>query len=296
MTEIETHNSQAVALNWEVNGLSLAGLAWGNPNDKPLLALHGWLDNAESFHFLAPLLEGFYVVALDLTGHGKSAKRSLDASYQIWDDLPEILCVLEALGWDKFHLLGHSRGAIISTLFASAFPEKISRLVLLDALVPPPVADDQFTTQLRRSLLEIPRLQRRAPRVIASFEKAVAARLNKGLGREAVELLVARNLRECDGGYTWTTDARLAGASAVKLTPGQIEAMLQAITMPALLMTAEDSRYRASELAQLAQSTVAGMIVEQVSGGHHFHMEEGVAKIAQRISLFLQDPEAREPV
>ena len=56
-------------LQWEINGLKLAGLSWGKPGDRPLLALHGWLDNAASFSLLAPLMTGYNVVALDLTGH-----------------------------------------------------------------------------------------------------------------------------------------------------------------------------------------------------------------------------------
>ena len=69
----------AVPLEWHVNGLKLAGLSWGDPSNRPLLALHGWLDNAASFSQLAPLLTDFYVVAVDLTGHGQSACRSADA-------------------------------------------------------------------------------------------------------------------------------------------------------------------------------------------------------------------------
>ena len=64
----------AVPLEWRVNGLKLAGLSWGDPSGRPLLALHGWLDNAASFSQLAPLLTDFYVVAVDLTGHGQSAR------------------------------------------------------------------------------------------------------------------------------------------------------------------------------------------------------------------------------
>ena len=114
----------------------LSALRLGNPAGRKVLALHGWLDNAASFAYLAPLLAGYHVVALDLTGHGLSARRSADASYHIWDDLPEILGVLEVLGWDRFDLMGHSRGAIISTLLASAFPERVQHLVLLDAVMP----------------------------------------------------------------------------------------------------------------------------------------------------------------
>ena len=60
-------------VEWHVNGLKIAGLAWGQPDRTPLLALHGWLDNAASFAILAPMLDQYYVVALDLTGHGLSA-------------------------------------------------------------------------------------------------------------------------------------------------------------------------------------------------------------------------------
>ena len=109
-------NEQATELSWEANGLHIAGLAWGDPAAKPMLALHGWLDNAASFACLAPLLGEYYIVAVDLTGHGLSDKRSKDATYQIWDDLPQIASVLDQLGWERFDLVGHSRGAVIASL------------------------------------------------------------------------------------------------------------------------------------------------------------------------------------
>lgn len=62
-------------LSWQINGLNLCGLSWGTPDLPPLLMLHGWLDNAASFALLAPLMKGYYVVAIDLTGHGKSDRR-----------------------------------------------------------------------------------------------------------------------------------------------------------------------------------------------------------------------------
>ena len=128
-------------LQWEVHGLNLAGLAWGSSDNPPLLALHGWLDNAASFALIAPhLAEHFYVVALDLTGHGHSDSRSADATYQVYDDLPEIMAVVDQLGWQRFDLMGHSRGATIAALFAASFPEYVNHLVLLDGVAPPPLS------------------------------------------------------------------------------------------------------------------------------------------------------------
>ena len=285
---------QPVSLQWQVNNLKLAGLAWGNPQDKPVLALHGWLDNAASFACLAPVLEGYYVVALDLTGHGQSACRSADASYQIWDDLPEILGVLNALGWDSFQLIGHSRGAIIASLLASAFPERIRGLVLLDALSPHPVPEEQFPAQLRKALREKPRLAARTSRVFSSVEEAVATREKSGLAADAARMLVERNLRACSGGVTWTTDARLHGASAVKMSTGQINAVLGALDMPTLLILAGDSTMQPPGLAEYARRHVEQLVVQTVPGGHHFHMESGVREIAQQLLHFFASTEECE--
>jgi len=277
----------AVPLQWQVNNLQLAGLSWGEPGEKPLLALHGWLDNAASFACLAPLLTGYRVVALDLTGHGQSDRRSADASYQIWDDLPEILGVLEALGWDKFDLMGHSRGAIIATLLASAFPERVHHLILLDAVSPEAVAQADFPTQLRRALLDKPSLLSRSNRVFANVEEAVASRSGRGLSAAAARLLVERNLRVCPQGVTWTTDPRLQGASAVKLTAGQTRAVLHALNMPTLLVLDEASSRRTPQVLEYAQRYIAELSVHTINGGHHFHMESCVNEVAQRLQLFL---------
>lgn len=284
----------AVPQAWRVNNLDLAGLSWGEPGEKPLLALHGWLDNAASFAYLAPLLSGYYVVAPDLSGHGQSVRRSADASYQIWDDLPEILGVLDALGWQAFDLIGHSRGAIISTLLASTFSERVRRLVLLDAVVPDAVAEEKFPLQMRTALLDKLRLQNRGDRVFSSVEEAIARRTEHGLSAEAARTLVERNLRDCPEGLRLTTDPRLRGASAVKLTEGHIRAVLAALTMPTLLLLARDSWGQSPQMADYLRRHISQLTVESIEGGHHFHMEANVAEVAQRMQQFFSTVEECE--
>jgi pimeloyl-ACP methyl ester carboxylesterase len=280
--------TEPVALQWQVNGLQIAGLSWGEPAGKPLLMLHGWLDNAASFGMLAPLFADCHVVALDLTGHGLSDKRSADAGYQIWDDLPEIVGVVDALGWDQFNLLGHSRGAIISTLLAGTLPERVQQLVLLDALSPQPIVDAEFPGQMRKFLEDKKRLLQREPRIFATLDQAVDARRERGLPQAAAQLIVERNLRSSGNGFTWTTDARLHGASAVKLTAAQSRAVFEALTMPTLLLLADEGVGRHQEAVDAARASVGDLLVEQVVGGHHFHMEPGVDAVAERIRRFLQ--------
>ncbi|MEZ5501913.1 MAG: alpha/beta hydrolase [Halioglobus sp.] len=284
----------AVPQQWQVNGLQLAGLSWGEPGQKPLLALHGWFDNAASFVCLAPLLAGYHVVAPDLTGHGRSARRSADASYQIWDDLPEILGVLQALGWTTFDLMGHSRGGIIATLLAAAYPERVGKLVLLDAVSPEAVPEENFPGQLRSALQDKQRLLDRPNRVFSRIEEAITPRTGRGLPPGIARVLVERNLRACPGGFTWTTDPRLQGASAVKMTEGQSRAVLRSLAMPTLLLLSGDESHRPPRLAEYARSCIGNLRVEHVNGGHHFHMEQGAPEIAQCVTQFLSTVESRE--
>lgn len=278
---------KAAPVEWQVNSLKLAGLSWGRAGEKPLLALHGWLDNAASFAKLAPLLDGWHVVAPDLTGHGLSDHRSEDASYQIWDDLPELLGILDSLGWETFDLVGHSRGGIIAGLLASAFPERINRLVMLDAVAPGPVPPEKFPEQLRQALQDKSRLQASENRVAPSLEDAVTSRARYGLSKEAATLIAQRGLRQCPGGVAWTSDPRLRGASAVKLTGRQIKAVLGALHMPTLLMLASNNPNQMPDLGAYAQDRIQDLAVQVIEGGHHFHMENPVQEVARRLASFL---------
>ena len=274
---------------WEAHGLRLEGLCWGDESLPPLLALHGWLDNAGSFEMLAPLLRSHYVVALDLTGHGRSSRRSEDATYQIWDDLPEVMAVIEQLGWQQFDLMGHSRGAIISTILASAMPERINHLVLLDAVTPHAIPEEDFPRQMAKFLQDKPRRLNREARVYRSFEEAIAARSKANFSPEAARVLAQRSLVERENGFVWASDPRLYGASAVKLSAGQARAVLESLTMPTLYLEAENGMAQGSVVREQAEKTIANFQSEIVPGGHHFHMEGDVAAIANRIERFLQD-------
>ena len=104
-----------------------------------------------------------------------------------------------------------------------------------------------------------------------------------------------RNLQACEGGYRWTTDPRLQGASAVKLTEGQIHSALKGLSMPTLLLLAEDPARQYPELADTVGNYIDRLLVEVVAGGHHFHMEPGVPEVARRVEHFLklnQGPES----
>lgn len=113
-----------------VNGVRLAYLDWGG-HGPGLLLLHGLGDSPHVFDDLAPALtDRFYVVGLARRGHGRSERRG---PYDIGTLVEDIRQFLDTLGWRQVILVGHSMAGSEMVRFAALYPERVSRLVFLDA-------------------------------------------------------------------------------------------------------------------------------------------------------------------
>ncbi|MFA0928667.1 alpha/beta hydrolase [Pseudomonas syringae pv. tagetis] len=266
--------------------IELAARLYGPEDGRPVIALHGWLDNANSFARLAPCLEGLRVVALDLAGHGHSDHRPAGASYALADYAFDVLQVAGQLGWQRFALLGHSLGAIVAVLLASSLPERVTHLALIDGLLPLTGKAESAAEQMRVALhaqLELP--GKKKP-VYQDQERAVEARMKGAVAvsREAAELLAQRGLMPVPGGYTWRSDSRLTLPSATRFTDQQAMAFVHGLRCPTQLVVASDGM-----LAQ-RQELLSGLPfdVERLAGGHHLHLndEDGARSVAHCINRF----------
>lgn len=275
-----------------MDGLRLAGRAWGPEDGLPVLALHGWMDHAASFQELAPRLAGCHVVALDLSGQGMSDHRAAHATYNIWDDLPQIAGLMDLLGWKDCVLIGHSRGASISALFAAALPGRVRALVALDSLVPEPAAND-FVTTLRAFVEQGRARKARPPRVFKTRDDYIRRRGEQGGSRQTSEALSERALEEMPEGFRLRGDARLFASSAVRLSRADVENVLRSIGCPVLNIWAEDGirrrRPRATDLARLGAELIPRYETMELDGDHHFHLDPAVAEpMARAILGFLR--------
>lgn len=261
--------------------IELAAHCYGPPQGRPVLALHGWLDNAMTFARLAPKLSGLRIVALDFAGHGHSGHRTEGASYQLWDYALDALLVAEQLGWQRFSLLGHSLGAIVSVLLAGALPDKIERIALIDGLIPYTGEAEDAPQKLGEALLAQIALRDKRKPVYRTTDQAVEVRMH-GVGkvsREAAELLAVRGLEPIPGGYTWRTDARLTLPSPLRLTQAHALSFLRHIACPACLILAEQGmlvheRQFQDLLPSLAFET------HILPGGHHLHLDDDAGAVS----------------
>lgn len=257
--------------------LRLAARAWGDPSLPRLLALHGWLDNASSFERLAPLLcKQFHIVAVDFPGHGRSDWRASGAWYHHVDYPGDVFAAADALGWQRFDLLGHSLGGGVATAMAAACPQRISRLLLIEALGVIASAPEKALSHLQGALADRASYGNKALRVFANEEVAVAARMQaNGLSREAATVLVARGLKAVPGGFSWSSDPRLKLNSAQRFTEDQVLAILRGVRAPTLLVLAEpDAPFLPRETMERRIAQVADIRVVRLPGSHHLHLED----------------------
>ncbi|HTL14234.1 MAG TPA: alpha/beta hydrolase [Thermomonas sp.] len=271
----------------------IAGLRWGEPGAPRVLALHGWLDNAASFVPLAPHLGALDLVAIDQPGHGRSAHLAPGADYSFAGALAAVLDVADALGWERFALLGHSMGAGIASLLAAACPARVERLVAIEALGALADSAERTVPRLREAVAAQRAGGGKQLRVFPDVESAVRARATasrvpgSGLDEGLVRLLVERGLRAVDGGYTWSSDPRLTLPTLVRMTEPQVEALVAGIDCPVRAIFAEPAQpYLPDALRRRRAALLPRGELVVLRGGHHLHMQQP-EEVAAAIGGFL---------
>lgn len=118
----------------DVGGLNFFARVGGH--GPALLCLHGYPQTHVCWHQLAPhLANDFTIVAMDLRGYGQSSAPASDDSHTQYAKRAmarDAVAVMKQLGHDRFHVMGHDRGARVAYRMALDTPEVVDKLVILD--------------------------------------------------------------------------------------------------------------------------------------------------------------------
>lgn len=272
----------------------ISGLRGGAARAANVLALHGWLDNAASFVPLAAHLRDIELVAPDLPGHGRSAHLPRGADYSFAGAVATVLDIADALGWERFTLLGHSMGAGIGSLVAAACPDRIERFVAIEALGALAEAPERTTERLRDAVAAQRALAGKRLRVFPDIATAVRARMQaNALSEPVARLLVERGLvpvqaqGDAPGGYAWSSDPRLTLPTMVRMTEAQVRDLVRGIACPTLVLHADPAQpYLPEPLRSERAALLPAGTWRVMAGGHHLHMEQPEA-VAAVIDGFL---------
>lgn len=261
-----------------VPGFTLAAKTHGQPEQPAMLALHGWLDNANSFEWLAEQLPDYYFIALDLPGHGQSSHLPAGCHYHFSDGIFTILNAIKSLGLSKLHLLGHSMGACLASLLAGVQPDLFLSLTLIEGLGPFSSPAETACQQLRDYWNHQNPMGANPIKGYQSLAQAAKARAKRGhVSYELAFKLCERGVKAVDGHYYWQHDRRLLIPSPLRMTEAQVLSCLQDIKAPSQLIWAKQGFNFDSEEIETRMQAVPDLQVDWIEGGHHVHMENAKA-------------------
>lgn len=230
---------------YQSQGLRLHFTDWGNPQAPPLILVHGGLDHSRSWDHLAQALRAnFHVVAPDLRGHGQS-DWATGSSYSLADHVYDLTGLVTSASFEKVTIVGHSMGGMVSLTYTGAFPEKVSKLVVLDGVTNYPAR--KIKPAHVRIADWVGDLDKAAQRKIHRYASVAdgAERMlhrNQHLTREQALHLATHGLKQNeDGSYSWKFDPYLRARAPYRLSLEDHVVLWSRIACPTLLVSGSES-------------------------------------------------------
>ncbi|XP_013116623.1 probable serine hydrolase [Stomoxys calcitrans] len=286
----------------------IAGRWYGNRNERPILALHGWQDNAGSFALLAPLLSRqVAILAIDLPGHGRSFHNPPGVMYRTMDYIRAVKEVAGHFKWPKVSLLSHSMGTSIAYMFAALYPQLVDVMVNIDivhcryhplewqikALA---YTTDKYVVEIERKLAKN---GKKPPTYkFENLEKLLHEGSGQSIDIEKTKYVLERNIAAVNPGvedeFYFSRDGAIKYFQEFNTEPGLCIAMAKRmLNIKWLILKAKDSEHinedssLTQEVLQILKSNNPVFAYHVVPNAkHHCHLNNA-DRVADYISPFL---------
>ena len=244
------------------------------------LLLHGFMDAGASWELVAPLLcgAGFRVLAPDLRGFGDGPRAPAGSYYHFPDYVLDTAEILRALVPDDevLHVVGHSMGGTVATLFVGTFPERVASLAVLEGIGPPDNAYEIAPLRMRRWVDDMRRHAGKPPKSIGTMENALT-RLRGSHSAVPLEILrdrAAHLVRPHAGGeegaLAWRFDDLHRSTSPFPFYAKAYEAFARCVTCPVLFVSGGPEGFHTpDEDERLA--AFGNLRRVELGGGHMMH-------------------------
>ncbi|MSQ13850.1 MAG: alpha/beta hydrolase [Dehalococcoidia bacterium] len=222
---------------------------WGNEGKPLLVIVHGTLDHARSFDWVAKALrDDYHVVAPDLRGHGDSAW-AVGGDYSMIGYVTDLEQLLAQINAFPAVLLGHSLGAGIVLQYAGVYPQHVVKVVAVEGLGPTPRRGEHAQRptheRIQQWITHNHELAARNPRRYKTLDEAVKRTLEQHtrFSPEQAKHITAHGLaRNEDGTYSWKYDNYVRAARmAYPYHEDDTSVVWSRITAPTLLVNGEQS-------------------------------------------------------
>ncbi|KAI5716940.1 hypothetical protein M8J76_014924 [Diaphorina citri] len=277
----------------------VCGKLWGSKENQPILAIHGWLDNAGTFDHLLPFItDRVSVLCIDLPGHGLSSHYPKGFQYDcMMDNVLVLRRIMGHYGWKRISLMGHSMGCNVSFVFTALYPDEVDLIIALDSVAPIAYnTDAKFADFQGDTILKFLRYDaippNPGPHGSLKELQDICIDAHKGsLTEESAKTLLIRGAsRVRDDVYKFNRDLRLMSGFIHPPSFELIQVYATRIKCNYLNIRAEfftDERLEKYDLIlDIIRKSARNFKFVQETGPHHVHMNEP-QRIAVTINQFL---------
>lgn len=267
------------------NGMRFHYLEWGNPDNPPMMLLHGFAQTCHSWDFVAlGFSDQYRVIVLDQRGHGDS-DWAPDGDYSPETQQKDISAIVENLGIQDFILMGLSMGGRNSFTYAANNPGKVKALVVVDA---GPQNMQQGTQNIRNFVQQEDELDS-----VDAFVQRVL-KYNPRRPAEQIRGSIMHNLKQLPNGkWTWKYDkalrtpGRRMGSDAD--TEKRLWGYLESLQCPTLLVRGGASDIIAMETVDKMHKAIPNSRIATIEGAGHLVMGDSPSGFQNAVNDFLSE-------
>ncbi len=270
------------------NGLTIHSIVAGNENLPPLVLIHGYPTNALLWrHCLPRLAKHFRIYAPDLPGYGQSDK-DLDADYDLNYYVEFMLDYYRVMGLEKAHLAVHDIGGQVGLGFASQYPEKLDKFIVMNT-----APYKEWSPKLEK-IMAICRSPFWSRIMLFKFIFYYATFRDKDVvyQPDSITAEAARLYHQpwVENKISRKAFSKVLCASAEEFTV-QPETNLRKITAPTLILWAENDAAMGTDAAIRLKADLPNSKLDFVSDCGHFLPEEKPEVVTeQMLGFFLNNP------
>ncbi|MGW6292995.1 alpha/beta fold hydrolase [Streptomyces sp. NPDC055058] len=265
-------------------------LAYRDPGrGEPVIFIHGTPSHSYEWRDVVPRIEasGLRVITYDLLGYGRS-ERPADRDTSVAAQTVLLEHLLDTLGLEQVNIVAHDIGGAIGLRFAIAHPERVRRLMIMDAVSydswPSPtwqkiiderldeaaaMSQDDFDALLTRQLTMA---VADPARMTGDVLRAYLEPHRSPLGRAS---FFEHQVRHYDSRYT-----------------EEISDRFDRLTMPVRIVWGEEDQWQPLHYAKRLSGDIPGAELVVVPGAGHFLMEDAPDRLVREIRDFLAVPVA----
>ncbi len=271
--------------------LQLSYWTWGSNENPPMILVHGGRDHARMWDQVAErMADRFYVLALDLRGHGDS-EWSRGSHYGLPENMLDLVTLIDLVG-GRATVVAHSFGGAITLLTAGTFPDRFERVVSIEGAgawaSPEPITVAEFRGWAEQSR----EIREDGSRVYPTIEEARdrMKQANPHLTDEMAMHLARWGTNGIDGGYVWKFDPWIYARSPLhSLRFEEQEALWSEVSAPVLHLNGSESHFdRSAVNGRAVESYFSDARAVTIEGAGHWAHHDQLDATIGAIRSFLE--------